>query len=166
MAAGTAAKPQSEGNHMATLADVKMRTSDLLVKVLGFAIDVGRIAAIIAAGPSRKLKLLLQGGMAAILAIAILLAGRSVFGHKTNPPPTMVYATVVKVEPGAGLIRVAKVSNDEERHDLETVRISGQTQTLIDGQPSSVTALRPNQFVAITVENGTATKIEGRQKRG
>ena len=142
---------------------MKTLAAGLLVRVLGPVVDLWVRAAAIVAGSSRRAKLLLGGGVAAMVATGIVWAAVS-SGGKTAKAST-VYATVVKVDPAASVVRIAVMSNDEERKDRLAIRFSGQTRTVIEGKPAAVTDLKPNQFVAITLDGGVATRIEGRARR-
>jgi len=142
---------------------MKTVAAGLLLKVLGPVVDFWVRAAALLAASSRRSKLAMGGGLAATVALGIVWAAFAGGGKVAKV--SLVYATIVKVDPAARVVRVAVASNDEERKDQLAVRFSGQTRTVIEGQPAAVTDLRPNQFVTITLDGGIATRIEGRARR-
>lgn len=148
---------------MAAGANMKMLAAGLLVRVLGPVVDLCMKAAALFAGSSRRFRLVLMGGVAAMVATGIIWA--AVSGGGKAAKASTVYATIVKVDPAASVVRIAVMSNDEERKDRLAIRFSGQTRTVIEGKPAAVTDLKPNQFVAITLDSGMATRIEGRARR-
>jgi hypothetical protein len=141
---------------------MKTQAAGLLVKVAGTVHDFALLAVAAVAASSRRARLLLIGGAVALVATVIGWAALS-GGSKAAPTNTM-FARIVKVDPSGQVVRVAVVSNDEVPHDALAIRVSGQTQTTIEGKAAPLTDLKPNQYVSITMSSGIATKIEGRAR--